>query len=127
MSKRAKYIVGLELSDINNRRLEAVVFSDTLTHKEAARFFGFGENVLGAGFVDIGVREGKIEVNLSGHSESLNIQRHPLDIKYVRQALGQLDHTMTRDELLEDYRVGADIVGKAKRERAQGRALLRGG
>lgn len=123
MSKEVKYIVGLDLSDINKRKLEAIVFATSMTHKDAAKMFGFGDNVVGAGFARLGLSDGKIEVSVYGRSESLGIERHPLDGKYVRRALGLQDADMSNEERIADYQAGVDVVSPRKRAAAQGRTL----
>lgn len=127
MNKEVKYIVGLDLSAISNRKLEAIVFAPSMTHKEAAKLFGFGENIVGAGFARLDVKDGEIEVSVYGRSESLGIERHPLDGKYVRRALGLQKPEMSDEERMADYQAGVEVVSPRKRAAAQGRTLARGG
>lgn len=121
MKARVKYVVGLGLDDINNRRLEAIVFSDTLTHKEAGNLFGFGEDVVSAGFVQLGVGVDKNLPNdgsvynplrttayVYGESESLGVGGQPFDEYYVQRALGLVAHDETRR--MVDYNAALEIV-----------------
>lgn len=121
MTARMKYVVGLALDDVNNRRLEAIVFSDTLTHKEAGNLFGFGKDVVSAGFVQLGVgtdpnrpNDGSVYNPMRttayayGESESLKIGGQPFDDYYVHRALGLVPHDESRQKA--DYEKGLEII-----------------
>lgn len=127
MTARMKYVVGLALDDVNNRRLEAIVFSDTLTHKEAGNLFGFGDDVVSAGFVQLGVgtdpnrpNDGSVYNPMRttayayGESESLKIGGQPFDDYYIQRALGLVQHDESRR--MDDYQKGYEIT-KDRRSR----------
>lgn len=122
-----KYIVGLALDNPDNRRLEAILFSDTLAHKDAAVLFGFGVDVVSAGFVQLGVgtdpnrpNDGSVYNPMRttaytyGESESLKIGGHPFDDYYVQRALGLVPHDESRQKA--DYEKGLEIID-ARREK----------
>lgn len=122
---RGKYVIGLALDDIDNRRLEAILFSSTMTHKHAAELFGFGEYVVSAGFFSLHVTRpedlsgdgtvmtagGKVAVSLSGESETLQLGRQPLDDFYIKRALGLIEEReFTQDKRKADYSTGYELV-----------------
>ncbi len=132
MSK-IKYVVGLDLSDINKRQLVAVVFGDHATHAMIGQLFGFGEYVVSAGFVDIeGATNGELNIGVGGESESLKIGSVPdLDLKYVSMALGYgpAYPGQPADERLADYERGRGIIAareKTQRLRLEGTGHSRG-
>lgn len=110
----SKYIIGLALDDINNRRLEAIVFAPTMTHKHAAELFGFGDHVVSAGFFQITVaphQDPVYTVGVWGRSESLDIPSVPdLDLPYVRRALGlESASKLSREEQSKDFQRGREL------------------
>lgn len=114
-SKRVKYIVVLALDDPDYRRLEALVFSETMAHKEVSYISGSSRHVVGAGFVEVINNGGEPDVALSGRSESLGIGPSELDLDYVRMAMGvghQIDHAYPSDKTmrLAHYNRGVEIV-----------------
>ena len=79
--KKKKYIV------IDERN--AIVFSETLTHKEIA---GYGYNITGAGFVSFEVGQdeygcGTITAHCYGESVSLGVASNPKDSDIVTREL----------------------------------------
>lgn len=117
--KNFKYVTGLDLSDINRRQVVAILFSTDMTHKEAAKLFGLGYNIIGAGFgrlsVDTAAQSAlTIGVSLDGRSESLDLGRHALDLRYVRRALGLDDSTLSDQQRKDDYSAAADFVRKRR-------------
>lgn len=123
MAGKTKYVIGLALDDINNRRLEIVIFGETMTHRQAAELFQFGEDVVSAGFVHLGYNPpqnlsgdgsvstgGNVTASVSGRSETLDIGPQPFDEYYVRRALGLRQRDATVRDRLEDFRIGRDIV-----------------
>ncbi len=131
MSK-IKYVVGLDLSDINKRQLVAMVFGDHATHAMVGQLFGFGDHVVSAGFVDFDVRNGELEISVGGESESLKIGSIPeLDLKYVRMALGYGPAWpgQSADERMADYETGLNVIQdreRAPRKRLDGTGHSRG-
>ncbi len=127
MAQPFKYVLGLALDDINNRRLEAIVFARTLTHKDAAELFAFGDNVVGAGFGTLDTKDGKLVVHLHGMSESLNIGPSDMDQRYVEKALGLVPNDefgRDRQQQAADYSKGLEIV-QGRRKPAQPRTRYR--
>lgn len=84
-----KYIV-VRAGILNRFGEEAVVFSGTVQHSHIAARMGLSvENgdVLGAGFVNIGVVEGEVAVGVYGNSTSLGISSREEDLVLVKYAL----------------------------------------
>ena len=105
---RAKYILVLVLTDINNRRLEALVFSESMAHIDVGTGFGFGDHVVSAGFVGQNM-DGSYFAH--GHSETLGIASNPeLDNDYINRAMGRDRSSMSKEKRLEDYGKGVDIT-----------------
>lgn len=128
---KGKYIIGLALDSINNRRLEAILFSTTLTHRDAAALFGFGADVVSAGFFELDFSRprpltedntvttaGRIEASVHGRSESLDIGPQDFDIIYVKRALGLLpeDH-LTKQEQLKGFEAGLTIIENREKKK----------
>lgn len=108
---RAKYIVGLMLDDINNRRLEAVVFSTSARHDVIADAFGFGNNVVSAGFFEIDKSDVIVLGGVYLGSESLGIGPQDFDVKYIKLALGLCDpEPMPEEEQMWDYQKGLQVI-----------------
>lgn len=115
---RAKYIVGLALDNPDNRRLEAILFSDTLTHQQAAVLFGYGEDVVSAGFYGFCLETGRdtkrqttelsADVHVFGESETLGIGGQDFDLYYVKRALGLVPHDESRR--MADYRNAVVLI-----------------
>lgn len=119
---KVKYLVGI-IGDIDHRRIEAVVFGETLTHKEASSMFGFNR-IVGAGFVSIGIGHKFIapEVSLPcmtvavyGKSESLEIGTSDLDLEYVKRALGQSEDA--KFDAKADYQKALTIIDAIRKAR----------
>ncbi len=87
---KGKYVIGLALDDPNFRRLEAILFSESMVHKEAATLFGFGEYVVSAGFFELSIATDskKPSVTVFGESETLGVGGSEFDKFYVERALG---------------------------------------
>lgn len=110
---RFKYVVGIVTDDINNRRLEAVLFSSGLSHVDVGvNQFGSKRYMVGAGFVGL---DGTM-VFLSGESETLGIGISKFDQYYVERALGlhpsaewDLTHEV-REKLKEDYKEALEFL-----------------
>lgn len=115
---RAKYIVGVVLDNPDNRRLETILFSDTLTHKQAADLFGYGEHVVSAGFYDFCLETERdterqttklsADVHVFGESETLGIGGQDFDLYYVKRALGLTDHDESRR--MADYNTALKLL-----------------
>lgn len=130
--RKSKYVVGLIMNDgIESRRLEAIVFSNSLTHKMAGEaMFMDHDFILSAGFINIDsdasiiksevegrkdYARSELKVWVSGESESLGIGPHELDLKYVRRALGLDQLEMSKEERLADNDIAYEVI------RARGR------
>lgn len=124
---RCKYIVGLALDDVNNRRLEATLFSDTFRHVDAAVAFGYGDNVVSAGFYALhqqpdATGEKRIAVEVYGYSETLKIGASDMDQYYVERALGLVREDRERNPV--DYRKACDILEQRRQTRLKERNTL---
>lgn len=130
---KQKYVIGLALQDINNRRLECILFAETMTHKDAAELFQFGEDVVSAGFFDLhyngpqalsgdgtAMTAGSITATVHGRSETLDVGGQPFDEYYVRRALGLRQRDATVRDRIADYRLGREIIdARRKKEEAR--------
>lgn len=128
---KGKYIIGLALDNIDNRRLEAILFAETMTHKHAAELFGFGDYVVSAGFFELDFTRpkpltedntvttaGRIEASVYGRSESLDIGPQDFDIIYVKRALGLLpENFLSQQERLEGFEAGLLIIKEREKKK----------
>lgn len=119
---KGKYIVLLRGSSAyGDKRLEALLFSETLTHLEVASAAGLND-VVSAGFFSIGVDEiipqgdaiptVNFEAKVYGHSDSLGFGGQDFDKFYVSRALG-LDPNgplLDRKRRIEDYEKAEQII-----------------
>lgn len=123
MMQPVKYVVGLVRDDNRNWGLEAIVFAKTMTHKNAAQLFHFGNSVVGAGFVTIEKNnDGETIVSIHGRSESLGIDPSFLDQKYLERALGVVSSDpflspMSDSERTKDYTDAREIIGMRQQQR----------
>lgn len=119
---KGKYIVLLRGSDAyGDKRLEALLFSETLTHLEVASMAGLNK-VVSAGFFSITVDEiipqgdAIPTINLGakayGQSDSIGIGGQDFDEFYVERALG-LDRNgplLDRKRRIEDFEKAEQII-----------------
>jgi len=87
---KSKYIT---FKFTNDSEINALVFSETLTHKEVFNMVDrkyFGAEIVGAGFVMVDSDNNKIRVQLYGKSTSLDVGQsaNGRDEFYVKRALG---------------------------------------
>ena len=116
---KSKYIVGLRMKPNFDRRLEAVIFAETMTHKEVAEdLFGDASEIIGAGFVHMDMVDGHPRFWCNGYSESLGgIQsRGDADAIYVRFALG-MGEKISDEQAKKDFYEGVEIRNKARQEK----------
>ncbi len=109
LSKKIKYVLGMQQDDgIESRRLEAIIFGDSLTHKLVGEtMFGYGDRIVSAGFVRFG-SDGLAFAE--GESESLGIKSNPeFDTPYLQMALGQIARVRGEKEK-EDFYAGDDLI-----------------
>lgn len=126
MSK-IKYIVGLDLSDINKRQCVAVIFAEHVNHSAVGdNLFGGTMHALSAGFVglDVSKEDGQLAPWVGGESESMGLKSIPeFDLKYVRLALGLgSGYPVLKDEeRMADYSWAVEQIRKREAaERAKG-------
>ena len=108
---RSKYIVGLSIQPNFVRRLEAVIFAPSQTHKDVAEdLFRSKDEIVGAGFVNFSVEDGKVTAYCYGESESLGgiPSRGEKDNVYVNYALG-LGPAPSPEQVKLDFEEGIEI------------------
>lgn len=108
-NQKIKYVLGLQQDDgIDSRRLEAIIFGDSLAHKEVGNtMFGFSDRIVGAGFVEF-AEDGKAYA--TGESESLGIRANvEFDTPYIQMALGQIPRPNKQKEK-DDFYAADDLI-----------------